>query len=295
MKTNAVIAAAMLLALPAKAVADDVSAITTDDIEVVTALSLNTNALKLTEITSECIELIPEEKLKLQNPLYHNIYALPYSFSKDVYPKYGRMFANGGVLVSAFVGSLLVLECLPEDATSWNRAEIRNVPPLKRWKHNVIDIGPKFDKDKAIFNFVLHPYAGAAYFMAARSCGFNFWRSFLFSSVISTVFWEFGIEACMEAPSIQDIFITPIVGSAIGELFYKLKRIIVWHDYRLGGSKILGNVVVFLIDPVNEVINLFRGSDTRRMHLGRENRAIQSSFVPVGPLGKPGFTMSMTF
>jgi hypothetical protein len=68
----------------------------------------------------------------------------------------------------------------------------------------------------------------------------------------------------MERPSIQDIFITPLVGSAIGEGFYRLKRNIVNHGYTLFGSKAVGNIVVFLIDPVNEVIGLFAGNDARR-------------------------------
>lgn len=190
-----------------------------------------------------------------------SIYCYPYSrtFSNG---NWGRLWANTGTLVGAYVGALLVLECLPEDATAWNRAEIQNVPLFKRWRNHVLREGPEWDHDNPIFNYVLHPYAGAAYFMACRSCGFNFWQSFLYSATISTVGWEFGIEAFMERPSIQDIFITPGVGSVIGEVFYKVKRGIVADDYRLAGSKVLGNIVVFLVDPVNEALDLFRGRNT---------------------------------
>lgn len=82
---------------------------------------------------------------------------------------------------------------MPEDATSWNRAELQDVPLFKRWHNYVIKKGPEWDHDKFYFNYVLHPYAGAAYFMAARSCGFNFWRSSLYGAIVSTVGWEFGI------------------------------------------------------------------------------------------------------
>lgn len=265
------------------------------DIEEITRTTIASDATAWAESQTTDIEVIPDEKLRAGRSLYQNIYAQPYSFTKDVFPNYGRMYANGGVLCGAFVSALLVLECLPEDATSWNRAEIRNVPPFKRWFRNIFKKGPEWDHDNPIFNFVLHPYAGAAYFMAARSCGFGFWRSMLFCSVISTVGWEFGVEAFTERPSYQDLVITPVVGSCIGELFYRLKRNIVWHDYTLGGSRILGNVVVFLIDPVNEVLNLMRGSDTRRMHLGAKPKPIESAMIPVGPYGHPGFTLSMTF
>lgn len=261
------------------------------------------NTDMFTDITEEAIAILPDtlpagiSEAAMADSLPHNIYAHPYSLNDDVYPQWHKMWINTAVLSGAFIGSLLVLECLPEDATSWNRAELRDVPLFDRWYDHVIKKGPEWDHDKFIFNYVLHPYAGAVYFMSARSCGFNFWRSLLYCSLISTVGWEFGIEAFMERPSYQDIFITPIVGSCIGELFYRTKRHIVSHDYTLGGSRLLGNVVVFLIDPVNEVINLFRGSDTRRMHLGKKEKspAPESQLIPVGAFGTPGFTLTMRF
>ena len=131
--------------------------------------------------------------------------------------------------------------------------------------------------------------------MSARSCGFNFYQSLLYSAAISTIGWEYGIEACMERPSIQDLFITPLVGSAIGEMFYKVKRHIVAHDYTLWSSRIIGNIVVFLVDPVNEVVNIFRGSDTRSLHLGRKETGITSSLIPTIGNGRAGFTFTCIF
>lgn len=190
------------------------------------------------------------------------IYDMPYSMRGSCHD-WKRLWINTGVLFGAYVSTLGVLELLPEDATSWNRAEIISVPPFKRWWQHVSG-GPEWDHDNLIFNYVLHPYAGAAYYMAARSCGFNVYQSFLYSACISTIGWEYGIEAFMEYPSWQDLFITPIVGSVIGECFYKVKRSIVANGYTLAGSKVLGNIVVFLVDPVNEVIGLFAGNPCRQ-------------------------------
>lgn len=225
-----------------------------------------------------------------------NIYRMPYSLDASS-PDWHRMWINTAVLSGAFVSTLFVLECLPEDATSWNRAAIQSVPPFKRWFRNVFKRGPEWDHDNPIFNYVLHPYAGAAYFMSARTQGFNFWQSMLYSACISTIGWEFGIEAFMERPSYQDIVVTPVVGSIIGELFYRLKRNIVSHDYRLAGSPVLGNIVVFLIDPVNEVLGLFRGNNARKLHLGQDKQGygIESSLMP-GPVGNGfGITFSCRF
>jgi hypothetical protein len=212
-----------------------------------------------------------------------SLYALPYSVTLRQ-PDWHRMWINTSVLASAYVGTLLVLECLPEDATSWNRAEIRNQAPFKRWFKNIFKRGPEWDHDKFYFNYVLHPYAGAAYFMSARSCGFNMWQSLLYCTCVSTIGWEFGIEAFMERPSIQDLFITPLVGSAIGEGFYCIKRYLVGHGYRLLGSPIIGNVVAFICDPINEVIGLFAGNEARKI----------SKNLSVMPTGR-GFALCATF
>lgn len=224
-----------------------------------------------------------------------SIYSLPYSLtgqSKD----WKRLWINTAVLSGAFVGTLFVLELLPEDATSWNRAELRDTPLFERWYDHVLVQGPEWDHDKFIFNYVLHPYAGAVYFMSARSLGFNFWQSFLYSAVISDVGWEFGIEAFMERPSYQDLVITPVVGSLIGEGFYRLKRYIVEHDYRLFGSPVVGNIMAFLIDPVNEVVGLFdhnpARAEARRL---KEERGRSLSFTPFITPDCGGFSLSATF
>jgi len=216
-------------------------------------------------------------------------YALPYT-RHSTGQNWHRMWINTAVLSGAFVGTLFVLEMLPEDATSWNRAQIQQTPLFQRWYRNIFVRNPEWDHDNPIFNYVLHPYAGAAYFMAARSCGFSFWGSMLYSAAISTIGWEFGIEAFMERPSYQDLFVTPIVGSLLGELCYKGKRAIVNNDYELLGSWFLGHFACFLLDPVNEVIDLFRGSPTRDLVRQRKAR-VQASLVP-----KPdGFALTIVF
>lgn len=223
-----------------------------------------------------------------------SIYDMPYSLSGRSY-NWPRLWINTGVLLGAFGGTLLVLECLPEDATSWNRAELRNVPLGRRWHDHVIKEGPEWDHDKFVFNYVLHPYAGAVYYMSARSCGFNAWQSLLYCSLISNVGWEYGIEAFMERPSYQDLIITPLVGSLIGEGFYKAKRYLVEHDYRLFGSPVLGNIVAFLVDPVNEVVGLFAGNDARRVARRKSAAAPAMSMMPVVTPQFKGVTFTATF
>lgn len=215
-----------------------------------------------------------------------SIYSMPPSWTHDD-PWWHGMWINTAVVTGAYVTTLFVLECLPEDATAWNRADIRNVPFYKRWYRNIFKRGPEWDHDNPVFNFVLHPYAGAAYFMCARTCGFNFWKSMLYSAMISTVGWEFGIEACMERPSVQDIFITPLVGSIMGEGFYRLKRLIVDRNYEILGTPFIGHILAFFLDPVNEFIGWLSPETCRTIGPG----CIQSQPLLI-PNSSPGFSPS---
>lgn len=276
-KTKAVVALLLAVAMPGMAKAQEAD---------------TCHTTRMGEMADTCLHISPSWVHLAPQPM--SPYEQPYS-TTAYSPDWRRLWTNTATLGSAFVGTLLVLECLPEDATSWNRAELQDVPLFKRWYRHVIKKGPEWDHDKFYFNYLLHPYAGAAYFMAARSCGFNFWKSALYGSIVSTVGWEFGIEAFMERPSIQDLFITPIVGSCIGEGFYRVKRWLVDNDYQLFGSPLLGNVLAFLVDPVNEFTGLWLGNPARRAAHERSYATSTRSWQLVPTLGVTRFSLVMRF
>ncbi len=228
-------------------------------------------------------------------PVKPCIYDMPYSISAN-YPNYRRLAANTAVLIGGGLTTLLILDMLPEDATNWNKAEDAEIPMAERYYNNVMN-GPHWDQDSPLFNYVLHPYAGAAYYMSARSQGFNMWYSALYCFAVSTIFWEYGVEAFMEVPSLQDLIVTPLGGWLLGEAFYLAKRYIVEHEYRLLGWKPLGYVAAFFCDPVNEFLGYFRGNDAHgwtRRHNIELNSAI--SLSPDGLGGQaPTIAVSLTF
>ena len=213
------------------------------------------------KVMTEGADLLPN--FPKNHDLKPSVYELPYSLWIHR-PNYRKVVYNSVALYTAGVAMLGILELLPEDATAWNKEEIRSTPFFERW-WNHVKKGPVWDRDKWYFNYLLHPYGGAAYYMSARSQGFSAPYSMLYGFGISTLFWEYGIEAFNEIPSIQDLIITPLAGAVIGEAFYVLKRSIVAGGYTLFGSKFLGNVVAYLIDPVNEVLGLIYGNDARRI------------------------------
>jgi hypothetical protein len=76
-----------------------------------------------------------------------------------------------------------------------------------------------YDQDQFATNQFGHPYEGSMYYTAARSMGLSFYESWLMSEVGSFL-WETAGET--EPPSVNDQITTPIAGSILGEVLYRL-------------------------------------------------------------------------
>ncbi len=113
--------------------------------------------------------------------------------------------------------------------------------------------GPVWDEDDPILNYVMHPYFGGVYYTVGRHSGLSPIESTLYSFTMSTFFWEYGVEAFAEVPSWQDIIVTPIVGSLIGEIMYEKKQHILSGGGYVMGSKTMGNISLFFLDPVGHI------------------------------------------
>ena len=196
----------LLTAAHASAVGQTTDSITQRAVAEVDTAAYQADTVIFSEMTVDEIRLgCQEHGEKL------TLYDYPYSRTRSM-PDWKKLWLNTGILMTAGVSTMLILEALPADATAWNKTENAKIPPFKRWWRNVHD-GPVWDGDNLVFNYILHPYAGAAYYMGARSNGFNMWGSFLYTFCISSFFWEYGFEAFNEIPSIQDLLITPVVGT----------------------------------------------------------------------------------
>ncbi|MFV8326936.1 DUF3943 domain-containing protein [Flavobacterium sp. ZS1P14] len=91
--------------------------------------------------------------------------------------------------------------------------------------------------------------------MTARSNGFNIFEFFAYSAIMSTFFWEYGIEAFAEIPSVQDLIVTPVLGSVVGEGFFYAKKSILKNDSRVLNSRFLGKTSLLLMDPLNTILD----------------------------------------
>ena len=110
--------------------------------------------------------------------------------------------------------------------------------------------------------------------------------------MLSTFFWEYGVEAFAERPSIQDLIVTPVCGSILGEGFYLAKRHIKDNNDELLGSVTLGKTVVFLMDPITEFTDwLFEDKPANKQQMSFSSQPL---ITPHGGLGY-GLHMKINF
>ncbi|HYN40831.1 MAG TPA: DUF3943 domain-containing protein [Thermoanaerobaculia bacterium] len=148
------------------------------------------------------------------------------------------------------VASGVVLAFLPQNFSRWDGDVLsRAMANLKRaWTRP-----PVWDEDIFFHNYLGHPYAGAFYYNMVRSQGATAWQSFGYALFQST-FWEYVVEALAEQPSIQDLFITPVIGSLLGELFNRWSL----HILRSGRLNLGEKALVFFLNPAYVVNNGYR-------------------------------------
>ncbi|WP_413287644.1 DUF3943 domain-containing protein [Bdellovibrio sp. HCB337] len=158
-----------------------------------------------------------------------------------------NMYTSTRNVTLAAAGVAGILYLLPESVSKWDKNKMKDVG--NNWRENVKE-GPVVDKDDWAINFIGHPYAGAAYYQIARHSGMGPWGSFGYSVVMSTFFWEYGVEAFAETPSIQDLIITPVIGSIMGEIFYRTELKIRANEGKVAGSKKLGSFLMIVMNPM---------------------------------------------
>ena len=203
----------------------------------------------------EFVERSEKNVTQLQpTEFYKNYYQEYLHYDPERDPK--RLVYDTGLYLGAALASFGILWVLPESFTKWNKEEILDYGLFNKWKDNV-RAGPVWDEDGFFLNWIMHPWAGGVYYMSARGSGFKIWESFAYSAIMSTLFWEYGIEAFAEIPSWQDLLVTPILGSLLGEQFFRWKGKIINNERKILNSRLLGGVSLFIMDPFNQILDSF--------------------------------------
>ena len=170
--------------------------------------------------------------------------------------KLAKQTRNFTALGAAAVGLLWMM---PESVSKWDKDDISSAGLGTKWKENV-KAGPVVDEDEWMINYIGHPISGAAYYTVARHAGFGKMESFGYSVFMSTIFWEYGFEAFAETPSIQDLLITPIIGSLMGEAMYSMEQKIKNNGGVLFGSEGIGNFAMALMNPAGAMLDGINGA-----------------------------------
>lgn len=142
-----------------------------------------------------------------------------------------------------------ILYAAPESLSGWSEEQRENYS-LSEWRDNITH--PAWDEDDHVINYVLHPYWGAAYYVRARERGYSRMHSFWYSSLLSTAY-EFGAEALFERPSIQDLIVTPVGGTLLGNYFMKVRAGVRAREDELGYRRTADKWLWVLTDPLGSI------------------------------------------
>jgi hypothetical protein len=147
-----------------------------------------------------------------------------------------------------------ILMAMPREVTNWQPGYLKDA--MKNIK-SAFTTMPVNDEDAWGFNFVGHPIAGSLYYNAIRSQDATIFQSFVFSFAQSAI-WEYIIEGSAEQPSLQDMIITPIFGTLLGEASH-----VATIKMRRNGFNWLEKITVIVINPFYAVNNGFRTMNKR--------------------------------
>ena len=180
-----------------------------------------------------------------------DFYQQPYQislFSAENGEDSARLWSQTKSIFVYGFGAIGVIALLPEDISNWDKEQ----GLFSKWSDNVSE-GPVWDRDNGPLNLIGHPYFGGVYYQAARKSGYRQWDAFLYSTLMSTFYWEYGIEAFAEVPSIQDLVITPVLGWVYGEWAFTTEMNIRADNDEVFGSSFLGSTALILLDPVDSL------------------------------------------
>jgi len=200
------------------------------------------------------IEAVPDYKRSSKIPVInlHDSFVskqspVPYLRNEQagIWKKIGRaeLFIGGIEVVG-----MVVLISMPKEVTKWSHDWAQDA--WRNLKRSFSTL-PVWDKDDWALNYIGHPIAGSYYYNALRSQNASRFHSFLFSTAQSFI-WEYFIEGMAERPSAQDLFVTPVVGSLLGESTHMLTM-----SMRRNGFNFFEKVFVLLFNPMFVINNGF--------------------------------------
>jgi hypothetical protein len=197
----------------------------------------------------------PERKIKWQKfPPYFDIKTDKFILRNQQAPFGQKVLRGFGLVLSAQALTVGLLFAMPERTSNWDRSAVGN---FRFHFKEAFQKPPVIDGDKWYINYLGHPYQGAYYYNAYRSQGAKFWQAGLFC-IGHSLMWEYFVESGFERPSMQDMIVTPIAGSLLGELFH-------FATVRMGrnGFKWYEAAFVSVFNPMYAINNGFKKANRK--------------------------------
>lgn len=211
-----------------------------------------------------------------------NRYDSPYSialFNPEDGEDGGRLWSQTKSIAAYGFGIAGILAIMPEDITNWDN---EGGDIFKKWGDNVSEV-ITWDRDVWYINYIGHPYFGGVYYQSARKSGYRQWDSFVYSFMMSTFYWEYGVEAFAEVPALQDIVVTPVLGWVVGEWAFQKEQKILQNDGKVWNSTGMGSTAMFFLDPV-DTIGGWVNKLAKRQIVQAGTGYIKYEDVPTGPI-----------
>lgn len=188
------------------------------------------------------------------------IYAKNPLYTDKLSPNYEKIVTDLAYLQVFALGSIGLIALLPEDISHWSKEDkaLVDTQALLKKHANHIAKGSIIDNDTLAINYIGHPLVGSYFYIWGRQASLSWQESFILTSLMSTFYWEYGWEAFAEVPSRQDLIITPILGSLLGETTNYLYNKILFNEGKIYDSKFLGDLGRALLNPIGETNSYLR-------------------------------------
>lgn len=182
-------------------------------------------------------------------------------FPSKINPRYEKLVTELAYLQVFAIGTIGVIALLPENVSNWTEEDktfVDGQELLDKHADNIAK-GPVWDNDDWAVNYIGHSVAGSYFYVWGRQSGLSWQESAVLTTLMSTFFWEYGWEAFAEVPSTQDLIVTPLLGSLLGEGTNYLYNQIMENDGKVYNSYILGDISRALLNPIGEM-NMYLAS-----------------------------------
>jgi hypothetical protein len=108
-----------------------------------------------------------------------------------------------------------------------------------------------WDQDSFAVNHLGHPYQGSVYFSSARSAGNDFFTSASIG-MLGSLSWELFMEN--ERPSLNDLIVTTIGGTTLGEMLYRLSDLLLFgEEGQLHLPNLARKIGAFVMNPAKSI------------------------------------------